>query len=205
MSSFLAIGYATGVLLAYTIGNYGNYYATPIYAIITATIFAILFSMFPETPIYLVRQNKIKEEEKSLRFYRSIPENDDKSIQTEIERLKSAIGELMLKKSEDRRLQWSDFTTKPGSRAVIIGFVLVAISQLTGFTAMLAYVATIFDASGSALTPNTSAMIVGALKLCGTILVSFFIDRFGRRVSKEFVICVVDTVYIHNTFICSFS
>lgn len=131
---------------------------------------------------YFIQMIDSQEAEKSIRFYRSIPKNDEESIQTEIERLKCAIGALTSKKNDDRRMKWSDFTTKPGSRAVIIGLVLVTISQLTGFTAMLAYTATIFDASGSALSPNTSAMIVGALKLCGTIIVFFLIDRIGRRV-----------------------
>lgn len=88
------------------------------------------------------------------------------------------------RKSADRRLQWSDFTTKPGSRAMIIAMVLGLLCQLCGVPAMLSYTATIFGAAGSATSPNTSAMIVGIVQLMGTCIVSPIIDRYGRRVRE---------------------
>lgn len=47
-----------GILLAFTLGSYTDFHVTPIYAIITSILFGILFSFFPETPLFLVRQNK---------------------------------------------------------------------------------------------------------------------------------------------------
>lgn len=60
LSSFVGIGFSLGLLLAYSLGNYCDYNTTPIYVIFTSIIFAVLFLMFPETPVFLVRQNKMK-------------------------------------------------------------------------------------------------------------------------------------------------
>lgn len=59
LSSVVPIGSATGILIAYTLGNYFNYYVTPIFAIVSIAIFAVVFLFFPESPVFLVRQNRI--------------------------------------------------------------------------------------------------------------------------------------------------
>lgn len=47
-----------GVLLAYIIGNYFDYYAMPLFSIILTAVFALLLFTIPESPIYLVRQKQ---------------------------------------------------------------------------------------------------------------------------------------------------
>ena len=46
---------------------------------------------------------------------------------------------------------------------------------------MLNYTATIFEQSGSNISPNLSAVIVGATQLLGTYVATFLVDRLGRR------------------------
>lgn len=48
-----------GVLLAYIIGEYFKFYAMPLFSIILIAAFAILLLFVPESPIFLVRKNKI--------------------------------------------------------------------------------------------------------------------------------------------------
>lgn len=59
LSSVVPVGSNSGVLLAYVLGNYSNYIVTPIFAIISMALFAIVFSFLPETPIFLVKKNRI--------------------------------------------------------------------------------------------------------------------------------------------------
>lgn len=49
-----------GFLVAYTIGNYFGYYAMPLFAIVLIVIYMVLIALLPETPIFLMRQNKIE-------------------------------------------------------------------------------------------------------------------------------------------------
>lgn len=60
--AFLSTVYTTenvGFLIAYTFGNYFDYYAMPLFAIALTATYTILIALFPETPIFLMRQNKI--------------------------------------------------------------------------------------------------------------------------------------------------
>lgn len=198
-----------GVLLAFSAGAYGDFSTIPIFAIVTSISFAVLFLFFPETPAFLMRQKKLsvchtkstcfdhplhstvkyslQKTEKSIRFYRNIREKDLKSglVQLEMGRLSRAMGMMEAKKIDARRMKWSDLTTRPGSKAMIIGIILVVLNQFSGIFALLSYAATIFHAAGfhGAMSPNMSAIIVQSIQLIATCAVTpLIIDRAGRRV-----------------------
>lgn len=95
-------------------------------------------------------------------------------------KLKSSLGTE--KSSKDNGLKWSDFTSKEASKALTIGIVLCALNQFCGCFAMLTYTAQIFKESGSNLSPNMSAIIIGAIQLVGAYCSVVLIDRAGRKV-----------------------
>lgn len=57
-----------GVLVAYTLGNYCDYYTTPKFVIAAAILFAFLLVLFPESPTILMKQNKVKVNESNKQF-----------------------------------------------------------------------------------------------------------------------------------------
>lgn len=78
------------------------------------TIFPVLFCVsvyfLPETPVYLIRVNKIDEAEESLAYYRNkekISQQTCEIYRTELEKLKN--GESFMEKCENT-LQTSDFS-----------------------------------------------------------------------------------------------
>lgn len=101
-------------------------------------------------------------------------------------RLKAAIGtQVTEKQSTDNALKLSDFTTKEFRKSMTIGFVLVALNQFSGCFAMLNYTATIFKESGSSMSPNMSAIVVGVIQLIGTCVSVNLVDLAGRKVSFQ--------------------
>lgn len=59
--AFLSTIYTTenvGFLIAYTF-SYFDYYAMPLFAVVLTAMYTILIVLLPETPIFLMRQNKI--------------------------------------------------------------------------------------------------------------------------------------------------
>lgn len=68
---------------------------------------------------------------------------------------------------------------------MIIGIVLAALNHITGSYALLSYTATIFKESGSVISPNESALVVGVIQLIGTFVVPVLIERSGRKVSES--------------------
>lgn len=58
--------------------------------------------------------------------------------------------------------------------------------ELCGVFTMLNYTATIFRDSGSTISPNFSAIIVGFIQLLGTYVATFLVDRLGRKILLVF-------------------
>lgn len=56
------------------------------------------------------------------------------------------------------------------------------LNQFCGVFAILTYAVSIFSESGSTLSPGTSAIIMGAIQIVGTIASFIFIDLAGRKV-----------------------
>lgn len=71
--------------------------------------------------------------------------------------------------------------TRHGRKALVIGVALITMHELCGFFTMLNYTALIFRESGSTISPNFSAIIVGVIQLLGTYVATFFVDQFGRK------------------------
>lgn len=126
--------------------------------------------------------------EKSIKFYQNMSgkEKDYELIQQEISKLKSTFGSIITEKfAGENSLKWSDFTTKTSRNAMMIGLVLVALNQFCGCFAMLNYSANIFKESGSNMSPNTSAIVVGVIQLLGSYVSTILVDRAGRRVMTQ--------------------
>lgn len=56
------------------------------------------------------------------------------------------------------------------------------LNQFSGIFAILTYAVSIFQESGSELSPGTSAIIIAAIQIVGTISSFIFIDLAGRKV-----------------------
>lgn len=63
----------------------------------------------------------------------------------------------------------------------MIGIGVMFLEQFSGVFALLFFVSTIFQHSGSSLTPNESSIIVGVIQLIGAYCSTMFVDRAGRR------------------------
>lgn len=151
---------SSNLIAAFVLGGYLGYSAIPIFSIAIAVLFAVLFSIFfPETPTFLVKQNRIpvcskkcqnslvqccnnarnhslnflQEAEKSIRFYHSLNETADRELITaEIEILKMQIGSCAKVDGQSiwSSVKWTDFTQNPGRKALMVGSVLAMLTHM---------------------------------------------------------------------------
>lgn len=121
-----------------------------------------------------------QEAKKSIRYYRHVRGDHDncKTIQLEIDRLKRLIGETEASKSS---FEWSDLLRNPNKKAMIIAAFLPLLCEFGGTISLISYSATIFQESGSFMSPNNSSIIIGVIKLIGTITAPLFVERAGRK------------------------
>lgn len=121
-----------------------------------------------------------QEAEESIRFYDDLRHTDEDKqyLDSEIRILKFILDDLNNRES----CKCSDIATGIGRKALFIGIVLVAITVFSGIFAMGTYTSYIFKATGSNMTPNMSAIVVGVIQLVGSMCATQLVDRLGRKV-----------------------
>lgn len=78
----------------------------------------------------------------------------------------------------------SYLTSNPGRKAIIIGIFLIFLCYFSGILQLLSYSASIFKetGSGSAMSANKSTVILGVIRLAGSLTASYLVERIGRKV-----------------------
>lgn len=76
---------------------------------------------------------------------------------------------------------FSSTASRPAKKVFIIGVALQFLEQFSGVFGLLFFVSTIFQYSGSSVSPNMSSIIVGVIQLIGAYCSTMFVDKAGRR------------------------
>lgn len=72
--------------------------------------------------------------------------------------------------------------TKPARKVLAIGVMLQFLEQFSGLFGLLFFVSTIFEYSGSSISPNASSIIVGIIQIVGCYCSTLLVDRAGRKI-----------------------
>lgn len=172
-----------GILLAFVLGHICSYEMMPAIMSVVPIIFFVGMLFFPDSPQYLMQSGQETEAKKSYCFYRNIePQQNHEMdlLHNELDKYKPVIVTKEVK--TDFKSKWSEFNTPIARKAIYLGVALLALKQFTGNTTMLNYAAGIFEVSGSHLSSNVSAIIIGVIQLVGTFTPALLVDRAGRRV-----------------------
>lgn len=99
----------------------------------------------------------------------------------------------------ESKLCWSDFTSIVARKAMLIGLMLAILNQLCGCFALINYTATICQESGSNLSPNASAIVIGAIQFFGAYVSTLLVDRAGRKVNIERIELKTDSQFKYDS------
>ncbi|KFB46231.1 AGAP008900-PA-like protein [Anopheles sinensis] len=171
-----------GTLVSFIMGSYLSYHLTAYILFTLPVAFFILFLPFPETPQYLVRRNRVRDAESSLKYLRGYTSTPD-----HLEMLRSEMDSLLVQASgekdttEQSGISWADFAAPSARKALLIGLLLVSFNQLSGCFALINYTAQIFADAGSDINPNVAAMVVGAIQIVGSYGSTLLFDRCQRK------------------------
>lgn len=95
--------------MSFVAGNFLSYFRMPLVMIIIPTLFFLLVMFLPDTPLSLIKRNKLEEAKKSLLFYRSSRKVDNQlpePVRLEFETLKRSLETQDAK----QELKLSDFS-----------------------------------------------------------------------------------------------
>lgn len=176
LGSYFQLMLTVGILAAYVLGDVINNMKT--LSIISAVIPLVFFGAFffmPETPVYYLKKGNEEAARKSLIRLRGNQYN----IETELREQRDAL-------EATRRNGASFLNSIMRSPAVKKGFIiaygLMLFQQMSGVNAIIFYSSTIFSEAGASISPNTAAIIVGAVQVVSVFLGTFVVDKLGRRI-----------------------
>ncbi|XP_046409482.1 facilitated trehalose transporter Tret1-like [Neodiprion fabricii] len=171
IGSLFELQMAIGLSLGWLTGLIGN---LKWIAMTSATIPAALllsFIFMPETPVWLIGQNRRKDAERAMERLRG----RDFPFQQELAQL-----EFNKESQSKQRAGFSEL--KNHKRAVLISFGLTALQQLSGINAVVFYAEELFVAKESVLTPTVCAAIMGVAQVLATVVSTVLADKAGRRI-----------------------
>ncbi|KAF5271219.1 hypothetical protein FQA39_LY08226 [Lamprigera yunnana] len=158
----------TGSLFVLSIGPFVSFTVLAVSCSVIPVIFVVLFYFMPESPHYLI---KIGDRDGArLSLTRLSSKNRSKSdIDDQLKDIESTVSFAMQNKST----YWEMLSKKEYRKSVIVIAGIKVIQQLTGYSAIEAYIQTIIESSGSSITPEISSIICGIVQLpAGSLLTS---------------------------------
>lgn len=161
-----------GYLFSYVIGAFATFNQMNIYCSVFPVLFLILFYWIPESPTYLINQDRIEEAKESLLWFRG----EDHEL-TEIE-MRFLLSQYDGQANVNVAALFADRGVFKG---FTIGFILVMGQQITGANFVLTYTASIFKGAGSKLEPNLCTIVIGTLQLVAAIVSCIVVNKAGRK------------------------
>jgi SP family arabinose:H+ symporter-like MFS transporter len=138
-------------------------------AAVPAIVFALAISLSRESPRWLMKVGR---------------ETEAESVLAEIngEPAASAEGAAIRQSLAEEEGGLKELLNGPFRRALIIGFLLAALSQTSGITCLLSFLPEIFKSAGqNSADAFYQSVLVGIVNLALTVLAIWLVDRAGRK------------------------
>ncbi|ROT67943.1 putative facilitated trehalose transporter Tret1 isoform X2 [Penaeus vannamei] len=173
LGSVFQVMVTTGILSVYVLGaaiSSWRILAGVFAGLPVLTFVAVLF--LKESPLYLVSKGKEDEAAASLRFFRG----KDYDASDELQVLKESLEE-----SRQRKASAKDLLKPHNLKPFLIVLGVFLLTQFSGITAILSYMSSIFQESGSNLPDDLSSSIIAAVMVAVTLFSSALVDKAGRK------------------------
>ncbi|XP_075224989.1 facilitated trehalose transporter Tret1-like [Lycorma delicatula] len=192
LGSYVMLFLNAGILFSYIVGSFSSFHLFVSICLSIPLVHLIFFIWLPESPVYLYTHGKKSEAEESLLWFRG-----GDSVTT--------AKEMALMESRTARPNvsvFSLFNSKGTVKAFIVGASLLLGQQFCGIMSIITYTVSIFQESGSTLTPHASAIVVGSLQFCSAWVSTVLVDKTGRKflLSFSFILMALSSAVLGTYF-----
>ncbi|KAJ8710816.1 hypothetical protein PYW08_009331 [Mythimna loreyi] len=181
LGSLFILSQNLGYLVVYVAGDVLSFDAVLWLCTAVPAIFLVAFIAMPETPVFLVKQGKIKEARAALAWLRNTT-TDDKDLEEAIQQLEREEEHARSMK----RATWKSIVRdKTTFKAFRISLNVMLSQETCGYLVVLMYAGSIFEQASESislkLSPNKQTIVVGAIQLLGSIVASCIVEQTGRK------------------------
>ncbi|NXW22285.1 GTR8 protein, partial [Circaetus pectoralis] len=169
LGSCVQLMVVTGILGAYVAGVTLKWRWLAVLCSFPSCIMLLFMSFMPETPRFLLNQNKRSEAIASLHFLRG-PHADH---EWECRQIEAGV--------QEEGLNLSEFKNPSIYKPLVIGVALMFFQQVTGINAVMFYAETIFE-DANFKDSRMASIVVGSIQVCFTAVAALTIDKTGRKV-----------------------
>ncbi|CAH1169588.1 unnamed protein product [Phaedon cochleariae] len=168
-SIILSLNIIASQLFLYVVGPYVTIGSLAMVSLVPSVLFLLLFGWFvPETPGYYVQRNKLQEAEQALL-----------KSGRQLEELKGVIESVQESKLE---VSWGEaLKSLEVKRSLVISLGLMFFQQMNGHGCIGSYMQTIFDSTKTSWAGYKMVMIVGAVQLFVTLVITNIADKVARK------------------------
>lgn len=163
-----------GAFFIQVLGSYTSVRTSAYICIGFPVLFATLVSLLPESPYQLIKDGKIDEAQKSIKWLRRKAdiEEDFLNMKTDVERQMSERG------------KWLDLIKIDSNRrALRAGIFLRFSQQFCGIAVFGSYTQAIFEKAGSNIGPQYSSMMFVGLIWILNLFCAPLVEKFGRKMT----------------------
>ncbi|XP_031619137.1 facilitated trehalose transporter Tret1-like [Contarinia nasturtii] len=181
LGSITPLARNVGVLIASIVGATVDYGVIPAILIYIPIVYIISLYFLPNTPLFHLSRDDVKEAEKSLMFYKGYEgksECEQLALQLEFERLKNIVKAT----KANEKLHLKDFCSQTAVRGLIIGAAMAWFLQLTGCFIIINYAMLVFKNANTTMDPHISSIVLAIVQIFGGILSTSLSDTIGRKV-----------------------
>ncbi|NXC50195.1 GTR8 protein, partial [Penelope pileata] len=169
LGSCVQLMVVTGILGAYIAGMALKWHWLALLCSFPPCIMLLFMLFMPETPRFLLNQNRRAEAMAALQFLRG-PYVDH---EWECRQIEANV--------EEEELNFSEFKNPSTYRPLLIGVALMFLQQVTGINAVMFYAETIFE-DANFKDSRMASIVVGSIQVCFTAVAALTIDKTGRKV-----------------------
>ena len=157
----------------YLFGAFLNWNILAGIAAVPTILMAIFMFFMPETPTWLISQNKRSEAEQALKSLRGPGSDNDQELAQLQEETKSS--------QEGQGFSLKMYSQRQHMCTLLLSLGLMFFQQFSGINAVMFYSTDIFKESGSSIEPKIATIIIGVAQVVATIAGSLLVDRLGRK------------------------
>ncbi|CAK1547126.1 unnamed protein product [Leptosia nina] len=169
-----------GILIIYIIGIYLDYYSTLWIISAVPVITLVLLLKSPESPAFLVKQEKIDEAYKVVAWLRGL-ECNDKRVENEIESMQRLDAEFRSMPNLNLSTILKDNAWRKGTIVAVIFF---TIQSFNGGLSIVTFGASILESTGVEFNINSEYQALGfpTIMIISSLLLTTVVEKYGRKV-----------------------